>query len=145
MNFKSLEKLLGDLTHKGARVFSQIMTAVDQQAVIDKGVVLKDSAFIVPMSEEATGGEVHTIQHSQDINVTIGVMYGIRSLNDAYGANVNQRLTTIKQATRNAIAGYELDDDHEPFNFVRGEVVAYLKGGVFWMDIFSTTYRFTKE
>jgi vacuolar-type H+-ATPase subunit E/Vma4 len=145
MNYEALEDLLGAIQLNGSNVFADVMTAVDEQTVIKNGIVKRDSAFVIPMADEARGEAIHTMYHAQDIATTVGIIYSVRAINDVYGRNVNSRLKTIKDAARKAIAGYQIDELHDPFNFASGEGIAFMKGGIFWMDIFTTTYRFDQE
>ena len=145
MNFELLEDRLAALTVSGSKVFSSVMTAVDPETVIRNGIVTRDTAFVVPMGEIDTAGQVNTYVASQDIQETVGVMIAIRSINDRYGKDVNARLNTIKKAVRNIITGWEIEQGYSSFVFTQGEVVEFLKGGVFWMEQYTTTYRFRKE
>jgi len=145
MNYEALEDKLNLIEVSGTRVFSEVMTAVDEKAVVANGIVRRDSAFVIPMADEAKTEAIHSMYHAQDIMTTVGIIYAIRSTNDIYGRNVNARLKTIKEAARKAIAGFQIDENHDAFNFASGEGIAFLKGGIFWMDIFTTTYRLDQE
>ncbi len=127
-------------------LFKKVATALDPESVIDEGSVRYDSAFVIPLRDGATTGERTTGSYSQQLQSQFAVMIGVRAINDRLGKNVNQRLRNAILATRKALTGYQPQDQNlDPIEFIEGEIVAFLKGGAFWMEQFKTSYIYEQE
>lgn len=126
-------------------LFSTVLTALDPDVVIEDGIVRQDSAFVVPVREFAAENQRTTGIYSQEITVVFGVMIGLRSVNDRLGSNINERLQAAIKAVRASIVGWEPSTEHEPVALVEGEIVAFMKGGAFWMEQYKTSYLYEQE
>lgn len=129
----------------GVPLFEQVLTALDPETVIDAGGVARDSAFVVPMREFAQENERTTGTYSQQMTTLFAVMIGIRAINDRLGNTINDRLARAIKEVRKALVGWEPSEDLEPISFIEGEIVAFLRGGAFWMEQFSTGYLYEQE
>lgn len=145
MNLKLIEARIAELKLKGKPIFAEVTSALDPSQIVEDGMVTRDCAFVVPMAESAESDERTTGAYSQQITVSFGVMIGIRSFNDRHGKNINERLHTIKTELRKALLGWEIDPAYNEIELVQGELVAFLKGGAFWMEQYRTSYLYEQE
>lgn len=145
MNFSDLESRIQAIREDGQPVFRQVLTAVDQEAILNNGLVRHDAAFIVPMQESAPEGFLHTLTASQEVEMQFGVVIAVRALNDRLGRNVNERLQRIYKAVRRNLIGWEPPGTSEPIAFISGETILFGQGGAFWMDTYTTSYIETQE
>lgn len=129
----------------GLPLFEQVLTALDPDTVIEAGAVARDSAFIVPMREFASENERTTGTYSQQMNTLFAVMIGIRAINDRLGSTINDRLAKAIKEVRKSLVGWQPSEDLEPISFIEGEIVAFLRGGAFWMEQFRTGYLYEQE
>lgn len=141
MTFDDIETRIRAINDaEGNPLFSSVMTALDQQTVLSDGIVLRDSAFIVPVGEYGAQELEYTCRNDQSVTQKFAVIVAVRAINDRLGKNVNSRLETIYRTLRSNLIGWEPDDSVTPVIFVEGEIVYFAQGGAFWMETYSTTY-----
>lgn len=145
LDLAAIETRLKAIKIGGTPLFQQVLTALDPDTVIEAGAVTKDSAFVVPVRESAISNERTTGTFSQQTTTQFAVMIGIRSINDRLGQSINSRLRTAIIETRKALIGWQPDPELDPIEFNEGEIVAFLRGGAFWLEQYSTGYLFEQE
>ena len=145
MNFSDLENRIQNIEVDGKPLFRQVLTAVDQEAVLNNGLVRQDAAFIVPMQESAPDEFMHTFTTSQEVQMKFGVVISVREANDRLGRNVNDRIQAIYRAVSRNLIGWEPPGTNEPIAFESGETILFGQGGAFWMDTYNTSYIQNQE
>jgi hypothetical protein len=144
--FDEIEKRIKQLTFNNSILFQKVLTAVDPDVVMANGAVKYDTAFLVDMAETSNDDNDMTMYHSQSITHSFAVVIAVRSLNDRLGSNVNKRLANFKNTTRLALTGWSPDPEiYSEINFVRGETLSFLNGGVFWLEEYKTDYLLRGE
>lgn len=144
MNLAEITDRIANIQVDNKPLFTGVLTALDPDLVIKDGIVRQDTAFVIPVREAAPEGERQTYGYSQQIKVIFGIMIGVRSINDRLGSNINERLQRAIDEVRNAMLGWE-PTDHDPITFLEGEVVAFLKGGAFWMEQYQTSHIYDRR
>lgn len=145
MEFVDIEERLKAIKHEGKPLFKQVLTALDEDAVLNNGIVRHDAAFVLPMEESANPTFVHDFEPEQVIEARFGVMVSVRAVNDRLGRNVNQRLQTIYKAVRRSLIGWEPSTGVDAITFTRGELVLFGNGGAFWLEEYQTNYTEKQE
>lgn len=145
LDLKLISARLKAIEVDGAPLFQDVLTALDPETVIESGAVARDSAFVIPMREFAQENERTTGTYSQQMTTLFAVMIGIRAINDRLGSSINDRLARAIQEIRKSLIGFEPTNDLEPISFIEGEIVAFLRGGAFWMEQYRTGYLYEQE
>lgn len=145
MEYVDIEDRLKGIKYQGKPLFKQVLTALDQDAVLNNGVVRQDAAFVLPMEEIADPSFTHDYEAEQIIETRFGVMVSVRAVNDRLGRNINQRLQSIYKAVRRSLIGWEPQDGIDAITFTRGELVLFGNGGAFWLEEYQTKYTEKQE
>lgn len=78
--------------------------------------------------------------HSQRLSATLAVEIVVRNAREQTSSELSgDLLEDIRDQIFAALAGWKPDDEHEPMEFARGELVAFEPGTVTWRDLWTTS------
>jgi hypothetical protein len=125
------------VTHLKAHTsFRQIGGAADMAAVEDSPV-LDPACFVVPLDDQRD-------EDSEDVDggfgrqVRFGVLYVVANRRDPRGAAAQDELHTARTAGDVALATLTPTGAQSPARWLRGRLVKFAQGQVWWMDEFET-------
>lgn len=90
--------------------------------------------YVVPVSERPKGDKHTTGPAIQAIDVTVGVVFAIRALNDPTGEYSREPLQSARDAVRDALYGWKPLDRATRYMMAGGELVRMEHGTIWWID-----------
>lgn len=101
--------------------------------------------YLIPVSERPINTPRTTGLARQEVVVTIGVLLGIRSLNDATGSRSRDRLQPVRDAVRDALYGWTPDGATTHYMLASSDLVRVVSGGVWWIDRYTTKTQYQQR
>lgn len=98
------------------------------------------AAYVIPLAEQAARNALIGGAHSQQIAVHFGVVLAARQLRDARGQAGHEELERLRSAVKDALIGWAPDEDHDPIEIVRGQLLALTDAILWWQDEYLTGY-----
>lgn len=99
----------------------------------------RPAAFVVPLSEVA-GPNVLVNAVRQRVAAQLGVVFAVGSLRDPRGEQARLDLEAVRAEARTALLGWAPTASHDPFEFLRGDLVDLRDGVVWWQDRYSSAF-----
>lgn len=94
--------------------------------------------YVIPVSERPINTPRTTGLARQEVAVTVGILLGIRSLNDTTGSRSRDRLKPVRDAVRNALYGWTPEGATTHYMLAGSDLVRVLPGGIWWIDRYTT-------
>jgi len=110
----------------------------DLTTVVDRHPARQVECYLIPVSERPIDTPRTTGLARQEVAVTIGVLLGIRSLNDATGSRSRDRLQPVRNAVRDALYGWTPDGATTHYMLASSDLVRVVPGGIWWIDRYTT-------
>ncbi len=97
------------------------------------------AAFVLPLRETASGNEIENAI-SQRVTAQFAIVYAAQNLRDARGGQAHEDLDAIRVAGKTALLGWQPDPNHDPCEYVGGELLGLDGPLVWWQDVFATAF-----
>ncbi len=97
------------------------------------------AAFVLPLRESAGRNELENAI-SQRVTAQFAVVYCAQNLRDARGGQAHEDLDAVRAAGKTALLGWQPDVDHDPCEYVGGELLGLQGPFVWWQDVFVTAF-----
>lgn len=97
------------------------------------------AAFVLPLRETAGRNELENAI-SQRVGVQFAVVYCTQNLRDSRGGQANEDIDAVRAAGKTALLGWQPDADHDPCEYVGGELLGLQGPLVWWQDVFATAF-----
>lgn len=120
---------------------NRVGSAIALAAVLDSKPQTGVGAWVVLLSERPTGNTRTVGQALQKMDLTIGVVLAVRSLNDQSGSKGSAALQLARDAVRNQLFGWQPDGAELPYLLGGGDIVKMEKDTIWWMDRYTTSIR----
>ena len=138
--------LLDDIQERIAPAFKRVEAAINLREVIKQPIHADNGAFVVPIAERPAGNSRDTDigRPLQEINITFGVVIGLKSINDPTGEKGMAALEALRCSCRQKLYGYT-PTDHDRILLAASDLVAFAANGIWWLDRFTTTTWYQGE
>lgn len=125
-----LAELMGNQLHtiEGAAAFA---------AVLDSQSFRAPSAYLVPLAEQGEASQTYN-PVMQRRGMQFGVVWVVQNLYDGQGEAAQTELVAIRDLGFASLIGWEPDGNHEPVQFVRGDLMDFNNQFLLWQDVFAT-------
>lgn len=100
--------------------------------------VAQVECFVVPVSERPMGNTRTSGRALQEVQVTVGIVIAIRSLNDVTGERGQDQLEQIRALVRDQLFGWTPDGASTHYLLGNGDLIKMEAGRIFWMDRYIT-------
>lgn len=94
------------------------------------------AAFVILLADGAQPSGQSTGGVTQQVAVTLGVVYVVRNVADPAGAGGAADIASLREAGRAALLGWQPVADADPYEFVRGSLLAFRDGHIWWQDVY---------
>lgn len=94
-------------------------------------------AFTCPLGFDSRGGDSATGAHTQMIEDSVGVVFGVKARGDAKAKKALPTIGELKKGIVNAVAGWGPDGTADVFYVRRGRLLSAAKGLVLYQIDFS--------
>lgn len=133
--------LLKDCLNRAKPLFKHVGGASNVRQAISQNIPHDSVCYIVPLSETPMGNsrDVDVGCPVQEVNITIGILIGIKNFNDDTGFKSIELLDAQKIAVRETFYGWKPDDEHDPMLLGKSELVHFSNTGLWWVQRFMTT------
>lgn len=115
-------------TIEGAAAFAAVLEAQSFNA---------PSAYLVPLAEQGEPSQTYN-PVMQRRGMQFGVIWVVQNLYDAQGEAAQTELVAIRDQGFASLIGWEPDGNHEPVQFVRGDLMDFNNQFLLWQDVFAT-------
>ncbi len=100
---------------------------------------LPPAAFVLPLREAAGRNELENAI-SQRVGAQFAVVYCAQNLRDPRGGQAHEDLDAVRASGKTALLGWQPAIDHDPCEYVGGELLGLDGPLVWWQDVFATAF-----
>jgi len=142
MDFLSaIETRLQDVKDaEGNPLFAEVGGAAQLSAVTADSLTRSPTAYVVLVDETPSGNEIACGPERQRVTATVGIVIGVRTINDRRGDKARDELATLRKQLRSSLFGWAPTAEHDPLLLGRGNLLKMLPGAIYWLDRFTTKY-----
>jgi hypothetical protein len=115
-------------------------TAAELASIRDKPLALP-AVYVLITNESAEPSAYATGKVRQRLEVDIAVVIVTGNVSDSRGAAASSDVDALKQFVRAALLGFELSPEHDPLEYVSGEMIRASNGTVWFECMFSTAFH----
>ena len=98
------------------------------------------AAFVVPVSDRASGNTTGTMVVRQNNTTRFAVIIAAQNLRDARGQKAQDDLRTLRQDILNALHGWQPGDAFDPIEYGGGRLLRMINQVLWWQDEFLTSH-----
>ncbi len=128
------------LKSEASQLNGRVEGAVEFAAVKKESTQQTPRSWVVPARETASPSDLENAT-SQNTREEFLVITAVRNVRDGTGKAAHDELREIRREQKDALIGWELDEDHEPVEFIDGRPVLFSNGVIWWIDRYRTAYE----
>ncbi|MGH1460999.1 MAG: phage tail terminator protein [Neptuniibacter sp.] len=122
---------------------NKVGLALDLVKAIESAPKRGVECYVIPVSEVPGSNERSSGPARQKLNITIGVVIGIKASNDPSGERSADDLEAVRTVIRDNLFGWTPEGAKTHFLLGKSSLVKMVPGGVWWLDQFTTTTQRT--
>jgi hypothetical protein len=103
------------------------------------------AAFVLTLGEDSNAKPPFTSDSIQRVTRLYGVIQCVRNVRDASGAAATAALKDVRRPMLKQLIGWEPFAGGEPLIFMRGRLLKFQSGLLWWQDDFLTTFFSSRE
>lgn len=138
MLLQSVEQRLASLVPSE---FKQVGSSMALSMIMNNPPPAGVSAWVIPLGEAPAGDSRTAGAALQKVNLTFGVLIGVRSVNDLHGNQSSQVLEQARDAVRNKLFGWTPNTAILPCLLGSSEMVSMDQAVIFWLDRYTTAVQ----
>lgn len=128
---------------KEAAGISEVGMTLDLVKVIERTPKKPVECYVFPVSETPGSNERASGPARQKLNITVGVVIGIKASNDSRGERSADKLESVRAAIRDSLFGWKPQEAKTHFLLGKSQLIKMVPGGVWWLEQFTTTTQLT--
>jgi hypothetical protein len=119
-------------------LIDSVGNALRLASVIDRPPGKAVEVYVVPISERRPQRPRTTGKVRQEAIVTIGIVIGIRTLNDPDGERSADKLEPVRVAVRDQLLGFKPNGATTHYLAGNSDLIKMLSNGIWWLDRYLT-------
>lgn len=125
----------------GQRLFLSVEGAIDLAKAMDTSLVKSPVAYVIEISRRpVTNNERSIGPLMQNIKTEIGVVIGIKKINDPTGSKTKTQLAPVLTKTRQTLFGFRPTDDCAALMLGNADPVGVTKDALWQLERFTTEH-----
>lgn len=113
-------------------------SAVSLATAMLKKPVQQSVCYVVPVAERALPTARQSGRALQLVDVAIGIVIGIQTLNDQRGDRGRESLEAVREAIRDQLFGWQPENSLVPYQLGNGDLLKMDHGQLWWLDYYHT-------
>ena len=116
----------------------RVGSAISMAAATDRAPNASVSCYVVPVAESPAGNTHVSGRALQKVQITVGVVFAIRTLNDPDGERGSAKLETARNTVRDALFGWQPDSADVGYLLSASGLIRMDKNVIWWIDRYQT-------
>ncbi len=105
-----------------------------------KAITKATMAYVFLTEERPTNTKQDSAGHTQEVQCTVTIVMGIKSVNDPKNLKGNAKLQQKREALKNSLCGWIPEGADTALIFKGSKLLAMAANGIWWTEQFTFTY-----